>query len=99
MDFAAEKRRLRALPDGATASEVGAGLTDELTNEDLMARVAKGDQVAFGHLHDRLAPMVYGLARRVVRDPQLAEEISQEALLQIWKSAPRYGRSNGTVHT
>ena len=43
---------------------------------DLMLRVAHGDEQAFAAVYDALGASVYGLARRVVRDPSRAEEIS-----------------------
>src|SRR5438105_12095703 len=54
---------------------------------DLMARVARGDEAAFAKLYDELAPRVYGLCRRIVRDPAQAEEVAQEALVEVWRTA------------
>ena len=55
-----------------------------------MALVARGDEAAFERLYDLLAPRVYGLARRVLRDPAQAEEVAQEALVDVWRLAARF---------
>lgn len=64
-------------------------------DETLLARVAKGDQEAFEVLYDRVAGQVYGLVRRVLRDPAQAEEVSQEVLLEVWRQAPRFDAARG----
>lgn len=61
-----------------------------VTPDDLMRLVAKGDEDAFEALYDLVAPRVYGLARRVLRDPAQAEEIAQEALVDVWRLAARF---------
>lgn len=65
----------------------------------LVARVARGDHAAFAELYDRLAPTVFGIARAVVRDPAMAEEVTQEVLLEVWRSAPRHDPSRGRART
>jgi len=64
---------------------------------DLMARVARGDEAAFAALYDELAPRVFGLCRRVVRDPAQAEEVAQEALVEVWRTAGRYDPAKGST--
>lgn len=61
----------------------------------LLTRVARGDEAAFAAMYDQMSPAVYGLARRVIRDPARAEEISQEVFLQIWKTAARFDPDRG----
>jgi RNA polymerase sigma-70 factor, ECF subfamily len=77
-------RRLHAVPDNGS-----------LTPEDLLIRVGRGDREAFAALYDLVAATVYGLARRVVRDPQLAEDVAQEALVEVWRLAPQFDPTKG----
>jgi RNA polymerase sigma-70 factor (ECF subfamily) len=59
--------------------------------------VARGDEAAFASLYDRVAPRVYGLVLRVVRDPSIAEEVAQEALLEAWRTAARFDPARGSA--
>jgi RNA polymerase sigma-70 factor (ECF subfamily) len=65
----------------------------------LLGRVARGDSAAFESLYDELAGAVFGLARRVVRDPARAEDVTQEVFLEVWRKAPRFDRSLGKART
>ncbi len=65
----------------------------------LMIQVAGGDQDAFAALYDRLAPVVYGVARRVLRDPAQAEEVAQEVFIEVWRQASRFDAARGSVRT
>jgi len=65
--------------------------------EDLLAHVAHGDQAAFAGLYDQVAARVLGLARRIVRDPAQAEEVAQEALLEVWRTAARFDPAKGSA--
>lgn len=67
------------------------------TLDDLLAKVARADEHAFARLFDRVSASVYGLARRVVRDPSRAEEVAQETLLQVWRTASRFDRGRGSA--
>src|SRR5256714_15083765 len=62
---------------------------------DLLMRVARGDEAAFAALYDELSPRVYGLCRRILRDPAQAEEAAQEALVEGWRGAGRYDPAKG----
>ncbi|MEX1163859.1 MAG: ECF RNA polymerase sigma factor SigK [Nitriliruptor sp.] len=68
-------------------------------DEDLMAAVARGDQAAFADLFDRFAGSVYGVVKRVVRDPSQSEEVAQEVLVEVWRTATRFDPDRGTVQT
>ena len=65
--------------------------------DDLLRRVARGDENAFSQLYEMLAPRVFGLARRVVRDPAQAEEAAQEALVEVWRTAARFDPAKGSA--
>jgi RNA polymerase sigma-70 factor (ECF subfamily) len=66
---------------------------------ELMVRVARGDEAAFAMLYDEVSPAVYGLARRVVRSAEHAEEVAQEALLEVWRTAARFDAHRGSPMT
>jgi RNA polymerase sigma-70 factor (ECF subfamily) len=63
---------------------------------DLLRACGRGDQAAFARLYDATASRVVGLAVRVVRDPAQAEEVAQEAFLEIWRSAGRFDPAKGS---
>jgi RNA polymerase sigma-70 factor (ECF subfamily) len=63
----------------------------------LMARVARGDKEAFAALYDVLAPTVFGTVRRVIRDPALSEEVTQEVFVEVWRQAARFDSARGGV--
>jgi RNA polymerase sigma-70 factor, ECF subfamily len=65
----------------------------------LLQRVARGDEGAFATLYDLVASRVYGLVMRVVRDPAQAEEVSQEALVDVWRRAANYQPERGSAIT
>jgi len=67
--------------------------------ESLLNRVARGDEEAFSKLYDRIAAAVFGMARRVVRDPARAEEVAQEVFLQVWQGANRFDAERGSAKT
>lgn len=62
---------------------------------ELLSRSSRGDESAFAELYERTSTKVYGLARRVVRDPALAEEVAQETYLAVWTQAARYDATLG----
>ncbi len=64
---------------------------------DLIARIASGDRAAFGELYDRFGARVYGMSLRVVVDPKLAEDVAQEAWLNIWDSAASFDEAKGSA--
>jgi RNA polymerase sigma-70 factor (ECF subfamily) len=65
----------------------------------LVGRVARGDAQAFERLYDELSASVYGLARRVVRDPARAEDVTQDVFLEVWRKAARFDAALGRAKT
>ena len=63
---------------------------------DLLKSCGRGDQAAFAQLYDATSSRVVGLAVRVVRDPAQAEEVAQEAFLEIWKTSGRFDPAKGS---
>lgn len=63
---------------------------------DLVRRVRDGDEAAFRSLFRRYGPAANGLARRVVRQPFMAEEVVQEAFLALWRDPLAYREDRGT---
>jgi RNA polymerase sigma-70 factor (ECF subfamily) len=61
-----------------------------------LALVARGDHRAFERVYGELAGPVYGVVRQVLRDPAQSEEIAQEVLLEIWRTASRFDPARGS---
>src|SRR5512133_594840 len=84
-------------PEGA--EEVTRGELQRLADEDLMPLIAREDPLAFEVFYDRHAGAAYSLAYRIVGSRTAAEDVTQEALLSIWRSGGRYDRARGSVRS
>ena len=69
------------------------------SEEGLLQRVARGDEAAFERLYDLVAPLVHGVVLGVVRNPALAEEVTQEVLLEAGRTAPRFDPGRGSARS
>src|SRR5919202_1258437 len=70
-----------------------------LADEDLMHLVSRADPLAFEVLYDRHAGAAFSLAYRMVGTRNAAEDVVQEAFLNLWRSGARYERTRGSVRT
>ncbi|WP_033345567.1 ECF RNA polymerase sigma factor SigK [Catenuloplanes japonicus] len=84
------KEHLSAVP----APQHAAGQAEP---DRLLRAVARGDETAFARLYELVSPRVYGLIRRVLRDPAQAEEVAQEALVEVWRTAGRFDPDRGSA--
>ncbi|MBK4348256.1 sigma-70 family RNA polymerase sigma factor [Lacisediminihabitans changchengi] len=69
------------------------------SKEELLGRIAQGDQKAFAALYDEISPRVFGLIRRLLVDHSQSEEVTQEVFLEIWQNATRYEPTKGGAST
>jgi RNA polymerase sigma-70 factor (ECF subfamily) len=70
-----------------------------LSDEAVVALVARSDEEALAELYDRFGRVAYGLALRVLRDEKLAEDAVQEGFLTIWRNADRFMPERGKAST
>ena len=70
-----------------------------LSDEAIVALLARSDEVALAELYDRYGRAAFGLALRVLRDDALAEDAVQEAFLAIWRGADRFLPERGKAST
>ena len=85
--------RFTVVPSGDSSPE---GST-RINLERLLRRSAAGDEDAFALLYDAVSSRLYGLVRRVVRDPAQSEEVAQEVFLDIWRHSARFDPSRGSA--
>ncbi len=72
-------------------------VVDDDSDEALLVRTAAGDREAFEVLYDRFSPRVYGLVRKVVRDPGLSQDTVQDVMTELWRTAPRFDPDRGNA--
>jgi len=70
-----------------------------LSDEAVVAMLARSDESALAELYDRFGRVAYGLALRILRDERLAEDAVQEGFLTAWRNADRFIPERGKAST
>src|SRR3954470_374278 len=86
--------RFSVVPSGDESPE---GTSRPAQLDRLLRRAASGDETAFAELYDAVSARLFGLVRRVVRDPAQSEEVTQEVFLEIWRHSGRFDPSRGSA--
>lgn len=84
-----------AAVDGPPDHVPGRPGTELRSDEELLTAVADGDRQAFSELYDRVAGQTYRVVRRVLRDQAQSEEVTQEVLVETWRTADRFDAGRG----
>ena len=77
----------------------GRAVAPDRTDEQLLTATGQGDQAAFGALYDRFVAPAYAVVRRVVRDPDHSAEVTQEVMVEVWRTAARFDPARGAART
>ena len=85
----------RSDPDRARPRAAEPGAAADLTT--CLRLVARGDADAFDTVYDQVAATVFGIVRRVVRDPAQSEEVTQDVLLEVWRNAAKFDPGRGSA--
>lgn len=86
--------QIRPVASGVPSSEGAPGAPDL---GELLKLSGRGDEASFATLYDATSSRAFGLALRVVRDPAQAEEVLQEAFLEIWRTSARFDPALGSA--
>lgn len=79
------------------AVHIGARPSSRPDLQQLLHAVALGDQEAFAAVYDAVSGPVLGVVRAVLRDQAQSEEVAQDVLVEVWRTAPRYRPERGTA--
>ena len=72
---------------------------DPWSTNDLLQRAGTGDQDAFAAFYDRVASRVYGTTLRILRSSALAEEVTQEVFVEVWRLSAGFDPARGSAST
>ena len=79
----------------ATLPRTAPALEPEIEHEQWLAAIAKGDERALGSFYDATVSRLFGLALRIVRQREAAEEVVEDVYMQVWQQAGRFDVSRG----
>lgn len=65
--------------------------------DDLLVRSGREDEGAFAGLYDLIAPNAYGVALRVLADPDQAHEVVRDVFLEVWRTSASFDPTRGTA--
>lgn len=68
-----------------------------MTPEQLLVATGRGDTAAFEQLYDEFSSRVFGLVKRIVRDPTLSQDTTQEVMTELWRTAARFDPARGAA--
>jgi RNA polymerase sigma-70 factor, ECF subfamily len=74
-------------------------LMTELSDNELILQIAEADESAMAAIYDRYAPRVFALANRVLGDRSLAEDVTQDVFLKLWRNPQRFDPDRGKLRT
>src|ERR1043165_9556433 len=74
-------------------------LPDDAEDEALVTAMAAGDRGALATLYERHAPLLLGLALKIVRERREAEDLLHDVFLEAWRSAKDFDPKRGRVRT
>jgi RNA polymerase sigma-70 factor, ECF subfamily len=84
---------------GSSLDSRGVRAQHRADDVELMQGVARGDEVALSTIYQRHADTCYALARRVVNDRTLAEEVVQELFVRLWRAPERFDPERGSLRS
>src|SRR5688572_30462770 len=69
------------------------------TETSLIENLKAGDEKALSLLYDKYAPALYGIILKIVKQPELAEDVLQESFVKIWTNIAQYDSARGRLFT
>ena len=81
------------------ADQLTPSALQRLADEDLMTLIERRDADAFAVVYDRHGGAAYSLAHRIVGDSAIAEDVTQEAFISVWRSGARFDAARGSVRS
>jgi RNA polymerase sigma-70 factor (ECF subfamily) len=68
-------------------------------DRQIQRRLARGEESALGELYDQFAPLVHGLAHRVLSDSDAAEQITREVFSHVWEHPTEFDPAHGSMRS